>query len=67
MEELGLLRRAPDPGDRRKRRLYLTPEGESLLDAMIPVADRINEDLLGRISGAERELFAVILARLGER
>lgn len=64
MERRGLIRRVPDPEDRRKRRLYLTPDGEDLLASMIPVVDQLNEDMLARLSSTEREQFVGILRTL---
>ncbi|HZC31626.1 MAG TPA: MarR family transcriptional regulator [Gaiellaceae bacterium] len=47
LEQLGLVRRKPDPGDRRVRRLELTPEGE-----------RLHRLLVVAMRGFEQRVFA---------
>jgi DNA-binding MarR family transcriptional regulator len=64
LERRGLLRRADDPGDRRKRRLFLTDAGRDFLAAAIPVVDQLSEELLARLSGAERETLVPALLKL---
>jgi DNA-binding MarR family transcriptional regulator len=64
MERRGLLRRVPDPEDRRRRRLYLTRDGEDLLASMIPVVDQLTEDMMARLSSTERDQLVAILQKL---
>lgn len=64
LERGGLLRRAADPCDRRKRRLFLTEAGEEFLAAAIPVVDQLTEELLARLGDAERESFTAVLQKL---
>jgi DNA-binding MarR family transcriptional regulator len=64
LERRGLLRRADDPGDRRRRRLFLTDAGEDFVRAAIPVVDQLTDDLLARLSDAERETLVPILLKL---
>ncbi|WP_127504335.1 MarR family winged helix-turn-helix transcriptional regulator [Actinoplanes solisilvae] len=55
LEATGLLRRVPDPRDRREVRLLLTPSAHRLLDQL---RDRRREalgDVLDRMSPAERD------------
>lgn len=47
LEKLGLVRRVPDPADRRVRKVELTREGE-----------RLHQLLLGAMRGFERRVFA---------
>jgi MarR family transcriptional regulator, temperature-dependent positive regulator of motility len=64
LERRGLLRRAEDPGDRRRRRLFLTDAGEDFVRAAIPVVDQLSHDLLARLSDTERETLVPILLKL---
>lgn len=43
MEKDGLLKRKPDPKDRRVNRIYLTPKADSLWNSMIECALRIRK------------------------
>lgn len=45
MESRGLVFRRPDRDDRRKTRVYLTPEGRSLVSAMAPLAAKTRDQL----------------------
>lgn len=64
LEQRGLLSRDVDPGDRRRRLLRLTPEGESLLDRIRQVAEEVNEQLLRRLDEHERREFEVLVGKL---
>jgi DNA-binding MarR family transcriptional regulator len=66
LEERQLLRRAIDPGDKRKRLLELTPAGEKLLARVQPVVRRAQERLFAPFSPEERELLVGLLDRLIE-
>src|SRR5829696_876214 len=50
LEEMGLLTRAADPGDRRSSLLSVTPEGRALLETM---RDRKDADLASRLAGLD--------------
>jgi DNA-binding MarR family transcriptional regulator len=47
LERRGLVKVSPDPGDRRSRRLALTPQGERLLGAAVPAWERVHRELEG--------------------
>jgi DNA-binding MarR family transcriptional regulator len=64
MESDGLLERRPDPGDRRARRLYLTPKVKPLLDQIWRLAEQTRADAFEGIGKAERESFMSVLERL---
>jgi DNA-binding MarR family transcriptional regulator len=64
LERRGLLRRADDPDDRRKRRLFLTDAGQDFLAAAIPVIDQLSDELLARLSGTDREILVAALLKL---
>ena len=64
LEEMGLVRRRPDPEDRRGRLVELTPKGRALVDKAV-VEHLTNEDrLLSGLSAAERTKLADLLRKL---
>jgi DNA-binding MarR family transcriptional regulator len=63
-EAAGLVTRAPDPADRRRRVVSLTPDGEAGLRAALEVAQRVQEELLEPLSAAERRTLHTLLERL---
>jgi DNA-binding MarR family transcriptional regulator len=67
LEGRRLIRREVDPLDRRRRKLYLTHRGESLLASVGPVVLGINEELLSRLSPAEQAELAALLRKLAGR
>jgi DNA-binding MarR family transcriptional regulator len=69
LEELGLLARAADPGDRRSSLLSVTPEGRALLDEVRERKDAFLADRLAALGAEERaalERAAGLLERLLE-
>jgi DNA-binding MarR family transcriptional regulator len=66
LEARGLLHRAPDPEDRRARRLSLTPAGHALLHRAAAAVERVQEELLAPLAPAERHAFVAALARIAE-
>lgn len=67
MESRGLVRRENDPADKRRRFLYLTPEGESLLNAVIPVGNAVDELFLGKLEANERVLFTQLIGKMMDK
>jgi DNA-binding MarR family transcriptional regulator len=64
LEEMGLIRRLPDPNDRRGRLVELTPKGRALVDKAV-VEHLANEQrLLSGLSAAERTRLAELLRKL---
>jgi MarR family transcriptional regulator, lower aerobic nicotinate degradation pathway regulator len=64
LEARGLLHRAPDPNDRRARRLSLTAEGRALLRQAKAAVDRVQADLLAPLKPAERRAFMTALEKI---
>ncbi|MDE2005716.1 MAG: MarR family transcriptional regulator [Rhodospirillales bacterium] len=64
LEARGLLRRAPDPADRRARRLSLTPEGTALLARAEPAVASVQEKLLAPLPPPQRQAFLTALHTL---
>lgn len=60
----GHVRREPDPRDRRKNAVRLTPSGRRLLDRCSAAAREANEALLEGLSAQERTAFLGVLERV---
>lgn len=67
LERRGLLTRSIDEQDRRRRLLHLTEKGQQLVQRMIPLTDQVSDELLARITPAERETLREILDKLTSR
>lgn len=66
LEEKKLLERKVIPHNRRQRALTITAEGQRLLDALVPGAQRLRERLLAPLTTAEQAQFMTLLAKLVE-
>ena len=64
LEARGLAERRPHPGDRRKRSVQLTPEGERVLREGRKVAAAVGKEVFGTLSGDERDQLNGILRKL---
>ncbi len=64
MEARGLVRREQDPADKRRRFLFLTPQGEAALNISIPVGNGVDDEFLGRLSAQEREQFTALIRKM---
>jgi DNA-binding MarR family transcriptional regulator len=60
----GLLTRSPDPADRRRRLLRLTPEGAGFTDRLTERADAVNDHFLHRLDPADRARFVEDLRQM---
>lgn len=60
----GLVATAPDPADRRRRTVALTPEGRVLFDRLAPVALRVTALTLEPLEAEDAALLARLLSRL---
>ena len=63
MENKGLVRRTPDPDDRRALRVVLTDLGSQLRQPVEETIQKANEHILGSFSGQEREQVLNFLER----
>ncbi|MFF4529564.1 MarR family winged helix-turn-helix transcriptional regulator [Streptomyces sp. NPDC001407] len=61
-----LITRTPDPADRRKNAISLTPEGHRLRARLAILGEEANETLLAVLSPAEREQFLALLTRVAQ-
>lgn len=64
MESRGLVTRESDPQDKRRRFVYLTSEGETLLTSAMPLGDRVDDEFLGRLSDDERKQFTQLVRKM---
>ncbi|MEU3889079.1 MarR family transcriptional regulator [Streptomyces sp. NPDC029041] len=59
-----LVERSPDPGDRRRNVITISPHGSRHLRRLDKVLDDVHDELLAPLSPAEREHFVELLTRL---
>ena len=64
MERDGLVRRTPDPDDRRATRVTLTEHGWNLRDALVPLAAGVNRDATKALTDDEVETLRRLLRKL---
>ncbi|MCX7791660.1 MAG: MarR family transcriptional regulator [Chloroflexaceae bacterium] len=64
LEAHGLVRRTPDPDDRRAQRLLLTPRGLALRDEAIRLHDAAVERRMGLLEPAEQQQLRMLLEKL---
>lgn len=64
LEALGLIRRTPDPDDRRSTPVVLTPSGKRLVEDVLAQHVRNEERLIAGLAADERERLAALLRAL---
>jgi DNA-binding MarR family transcriptional regulator len=64
LEGMGLIRRLPDPSDRRGRLVELTPKGRELVDKAVVEHLANEERLLSGLTAAERKKLGDLLRKL---
>ena len=64
LEAKGWVRRESDPGDRRRKLLWITPPGEQVARSLRRAAARAQQRMLAGLDPAERTLFVALLERL---
>ncbi|MBX3587127.1 MAG: winged helix-turn-helix transcriptional regulator [Ramlibacter sp.] len=64
LEAKGLVRREADPGDRRRKLLWVTPEGESMALRMKRAVARAQSRIVGPLDDAERAQLVQLLGKL---
>jgi DNA-binding MarR family transcriptional regulator len=64
LEEAGLIRREPDPNDRRGTLIALTAEGRALIDTVTPAHLANEAQLISALDPAEQEQLAALLRKL---
>ena len=64
METRGWVKREHDPDDKRRRFVFLTPEGEALLAASQPVGNRVDNEFLQRLTAEEQQQFTQLIRKM---
>ncbi|RAU38282.1 MarR family transcriptional regulator [Enterobacter sp. ECC-175] len=64
MEARGLVKREHDPADKRRRFVFLTPEGEALLESRKSIGNSVDEAFLGRLSKEEQAHFTALIKKM---
>ncbi len=59
-----MVRRSPDPRDRRRSRLELTPSGQEVAGKLLPIASTISGAVEGALTAAEREAVVAGLKKV---
>jgi homoprotocatechuate degradation regulator HpaR len=63
MEDLGLVSRKADAGDKRRIRISLAPKGEALVNKILPLFETIYEDLEAAVGKAQlNQLYRLLEA-----
>jgi DNA-binding MarR family transcriptional regulator len=66
LAERGLIQRAPDPDDRRRNVITITPAGSEQLRTLDQILEGVQEKLLAPLSTADRTQLIGLLTRLVE-
>jgi MarR family transcriptional regulator, lower aerobic nicotinate degradation pathway regulator len=64
LADRGLIERAPDPADRRRNVITMTPHGRRRLRQLDKLVATIQDDLLAPLTQPERDQLVALLARL---
>lgn len=64
LESKGWVRREPDPDDRRRKLLWVTPQGEEVVQQMKRAVARAQSRLVAPLDATERAQFAALLQKL---
>lgn len=64
LETKGWVRREADPADRRRKLLWVTPEGQKVALQMKRAVSKVQTRLLGPLNAAERKQLGVLLGKL---
>ncbi len=64
LEQKGLIRRVDNANDRRAFFVYLTPEGEALMEKLIPIAVQVSVDAFAGFTAEEAASLKNLLNRV---
>ncbi len=64
LQARGLVRRESDPGDRRRKLLWLTPPGQALARQLMGPARRVQERLMAPLSPEDQARLVQLLERI---
>jgi DNA-binding MarR family transcriptional regulator len=66
LERDGLVRREPDPADRRQMSVHLTPKGHAFMQDILPDHFRVMSGLMSALSEHERRTLVRLLCKIGD-
>ncbi|CAM5718318.1 MarR family transcriptional regulator OS=Streptomyces alboniger OX=132473 GN=CP975_30590 PE=4 SV=1 [Streptomyces alboniger] len=66
LQHAGLALRTPDPADRRKNAITVTPEGAAVLTRCAALAEAANAELLAPLTPDEQKQLMTLLTRIHE-
>ncbi|MGF1907153.1 MarR family winged helix-turn-helix transcriptional regulator [Aliivibrio salmonicida] len=64
LEKLGLVERQVDPNSRRSFRIYLTDEGRTLKDSLLPLPIKANKEMLSSLALDEQKEMIRLLQKM---
>ncbi len=67
LERDGLVRRDPDPDDRRAKRISVTPAGKAAIAASQPIRNRFLMDVFGVLDDSEHRELIRLIGKLSAR
>ena len=66
MERDGLITRRPDPEDRRRTRIHLSPRAHDIRAELVAGATTVNERAVQGVSGVDLETFGTVLHQIAD-
>lgn len=64
LEQAGLVLRAPDPVDKRTKRIYITPKGRKTVQRLFPLAEKVLEQAQENIADEELAICTKALRQM---
>ncbi|ANU39170.1 MarR family transcriptional regulator [Vibrio scophthalmi] len=64
LENLGLVERRADPHSRRSYRIYLTEQGRSLKEQLLPIPVAVNQTMLSSLNDKEQQQMIALLQKM---
>lgn len=64
LQAKNLIHRKDDPDDRRRALLSLAPEGEAMVERLIPLGKQVSAETLEPLTAEEQKQFLALLARI---
>lgn len=64
LEEMGLVKRCPDPNSRRTHRIFLTDEGRASAEKLPPLVRHVNSKFLAALGTEERRHLIEIMKKV---
>jgi DNA-binding MarR family transcriptional regulator len=64
LEEMGLVKRCPDPHSRRAHLIFLTEKGRTVGERLPPLVQKVNQKFLGTLDTEEHETLIKVLQKV---